>query len=106
MLDLSKIEAGKMEIESVKFDIRNEVDEIFSLFDEKVSNKQLEMAALIHDSVPSCMMGDPTRIRQVWFSRFVGRKGHLDSIRVILFYLIYLFLFFNVCVGGCVLCPL
>ncbi|KAG0604865.1 hypothetical protein M758_9G014700 [Ceratodon purpureus] len=65
VLDLSKIEAGKMEIESVKFDIRNEVDEIFSLFDEKVSNKQLEMMALIHDAVPPCLMGDPTRIRQV-----------------------------------------
>ena len=65
MLDLSKIEAGKMEIESVKFDIRKEVDEIFSLFDERVSNKQLEMMAVIHDEVPPCLMGDPTRIRQV-----------------------------------------
>lgn len=65
VLDLSKIEAGKMEIESVKFDIRKEVDEIFSLFDERVSNKQLEMMAVIHDEVPPCLMGDPTRIRQV-----------------------------------------
>jgi histidine kinase 2/3/4 (cytokinin receptor) len=65
VLDLSKIEAGKMEIESVKFDIRKEVDEIFSLFDERVSNKQLEMMAVIHDAVPPCLMGDPTRIRQV-----------------------------------------
>lgn len=82
MLDLSKIEAGKMEVESVKFDIRNEIDEIFALFDEKISNKQLEMAALIHDAVPSCMMGDPTRIRQVWLSLFVGRKCHLDFTRL------------------------
>ena len=75
VLDLSKIEAGKMEIESVKFDIRNEVDDIFSMFDEKVSNKQLEMMALIHDAVPSSLMGDPTRIRQVWLT-FTDRMFH------------------------------
>lgn len=68
VLDLSKIEAGKMEVESVKLDIRNEFDEIFSFLDEKDSNNHLEMVALIHDAVPSCLMGDPTRIRQVWFT--------------------------------------
>lgn len=68
VLDLSKIEAGKMEVESVKLDIRNEFDEIFSFLDEKDSNNHLEMVALIHDAVPSCLMGDPTRIRQILFN--------------------------------------
>lgn len=66
VLDLSKIEAGKMEIESVQFNIRDEIDEILLLFVEKESHMHLEMAALIHDAVPSCLLGDPTRIRQVW----------------------------------------
>lgn len=65
VLDLSKIEAGKMEIESVQFNIRDEIDEILLLFVEKESHMHLEMAALIHDAVPSCLLGDPTRIRQV-----------------------------------------
>jgi histidine kinase 2/3/4 (cytokinin receptor) len=65
VLDLSKIEAGKMEIECVQFDIRNEIDIVLSMFDEKVLQKQLEVAALIHDSVPPSLMGDPGRIRQV-----------------------------------------
>jgi histidine kinase 2/3/4 (cytokinin receptor) len=65
VLDLSKIEAGRMEIESVPFDIRNEVDDVFTLFDEKVMQKEIEVLALIHDDVPRCLVGDPTRIRQV-----------------------------------------
>lgn len=65
VLDLSKIEAGRMEIESVPFDIRNEVDDVFTLFDEKVLQKEIEVLALIHDDVPPCLVGDPTRIRQV-----------------------------------------
>lgn len=39
VLDLLKIEVGKMEVELVKFDIWNEIDEIFVLFDEKILNK-------------------------------------------------------------------
>ncbi len=52
----------------MQFDIRNEVDIVLSMFDEKVLQKQLEVAALIHDSVPPSLMGDPGRIRQVFIS--------------------------------------
>ncbi len=68
MLDLSKIEAGKMEEESILFDIREEVDNILSLFEEKFQQKNLEGAALIHDSVPPWLYGDPGRLRQVFFA--------------------------------------
>jgi histidine kinase 2/3/4 (cytokinin receptor) len=65
VLDLSKIEAGKMEIETVPFDMREEVDSILSLFEEKVQQKRLEVSALVHDSVPPWLYGDPGRFRQV-----------------------------------------
>jgi len=65
VLDLSKIEAGRMEIETVPFDMLEEVDNILSLFEEKVHLKQLEISALVHDSVPQWLYGDPGRLRQV-----------------------------------------
>jgi histidine kinase 2/3/4 (cytokinin receptor) len=65
VLDLSKIEAGKMEIESVSYNIRQEVDSVFSLFDEKVQQNNLEVSMLVHETVPTCVVGDPGRFRQV-----------------------------------------
>lgn len=65
VLDLSKIEAGRMELESVAFNIRREVDNVFHLFDETVQQKKIEMSMLVHDTVPTCIVGDPGRFRQV-----------------------------------------
>ncbi|KAG0564412.1 hypothetical protein M758_8G104800 [Ceratodon purpureus] len=82
VLDLSKIEAGRMEIETVPFDMREELDNILSLFEEKVHQKKLEISALVHDSVPQWMYGDPGRLRQVLIN-LVGnaikftKQGHI-----------------------------
>ena len=65
VLDLSKIEAGRMEIETVPFDLREELDNILSFFEEKVHQNKLEISSLVHDSVPQWMYGDPGRLRQV-----------------------------------------
>lgn len=65
VLDLSKIEAGKMELESVSYNIRKEVDGVFFLFDEKLQQKKLEVSMLVHEAVPTCVVGDPGRFRQV-----------------------------------------
>ncbi|KAG6554893.1 hypothetical protein Mapa_003477 [Marchantia paleacea] len=65
VLDLSKIEAGKMELESVAFDLRVELDDVLCLFEDKVHNKQLEVLALVHDAVPKIVFGDNGRLRQV-----------------------------------------
>lgn len=54
-----------MEIETVPFDVREELDNILSLFEEKVHQKKLEISALVHDAVPAWMYGDPGRLRQV-----------------------------------------
>ncbi|KAL3677673.1 hypothetical protein R1sor_020629 [Riccia sorocarpa] len=65
VLDLSKIEAGRMELESVPFDLRVELDDLLCLFEDKVNEKKLEVSAIVHDSVPDCVYGDPGRLRQV-----------------------------------------
>lgn len=56
-----------MELESVSFNLRKEVDSVFTLFDEKLQQKKLEVFMLVHEAVPTCVMGDPGRFRQVLY---------------------------------------
>jgi histidine kinase 2/3/4 (cytokinin receptor) len=65
VLDLSKIEAGKMEIESVPFDLRAVIEDVISVFEEKIQQNHIEVSALVHDSVPPCLIGDPGKLKQV-----------------------------------------
>lgn len=54
-----------MDIESVCFDPRSEMDDVLSLFADKARLKKLELAGLVSDSVPEHLVGDPNRLRQV-----------------------------------------
>ncbi len=65
ILDLSKVEAGRMELESTDFNLRETLEETTKLFAPQAQGKGLEIAALIDDSVPEFANGDPTRLRQV-----------------------------------------
>ncbi|CEK12590.1 PAS domain S-box [Chthonomonas calidirosea] len=65
ILDLSKIEAGKMTIEEVDFDLRALFDEIGSLFAPKAYERRIELACVIPPDFPHLLRGDPTRIRQI-----------------------------------------
>ena len=65
ILDLSKIEAGRLELESIPFTPRTMIDEVQSLFGELASSKGLKLYCSVADSVPPQVYGDPTRLRQV-----------------------------------------
>lgn len=65
ILDYSKIEAGKLEFESISFDLRETVEEITQLFAEKAQQKGLELLCDLHNDVPVALQGDPGRLRQV-----------------------------------------
>lgn len=66
ILDYSRIEAGKMDLQISRFQIRQIVSEVFSLVSTQGKNLQLHSA--IPDSVPAQMIGDPARIRQILFN--------------------------------------
>ncbi|XP_071717350.1 histidine kinase 4-like [Rutidosis leptorrhynchoides] len=82
VLDRAKIEAGKLELEAVPFDIRSILDDVLSLFSEKSRNKGIELAVFVSDKVPQIVMGDPGRFRQV-ITNLVGNsvkfteQGHI-----------------------------
>ena len=65
ILDFTKIESGKLELEQSPLDIKSCVEDALELLAPKAANKNLELAFFIDDSVPEMIMGDVTRLRQV-----------------------------------------
>ncbi|MBU2511020.1 response regulator [bacterium] len=65
ILDYSKIEAGKLELEIIDFDIREAVERAVDLLALKAEEKGLELNCLVELSIPAILQGDPGRIRQV-----------------------------------------
>jgi PAS domain S-box-containing protein len=65
ILDFSKIEAGKLELESVDFNLRTLVEDVFELLAPRAHQKRIELASRIDPTVPTVVVGDPMRLRQV-----------------------------------------
>ena len=66
ILDISKIEAGKLELETTQFDLRTLVEETVGLFAERAHRKGLELLCSLDEAVPSAVQGDSLRLRQVF----------------------------------------
>ena len=65
ILDFSKIEAGKMALEEQPFDLRECVEASLDLMKVRAAEKGLELACHVEPGVPSALVGDVTRLRQV-----------------------------------------
>lgn len=65
ILDFSKIEAGRLKLENIAFDIRENIESAVELMGARARGKGLELICTIDPSVPSHVMGDPTRLRQI-----------------------------------------
>ncbi|MGA9099583.1 MAG: PAS domain S-box protein [Methanotrichaceae archaeon] len=65
ILDFSKIDSGKMELEHQPFDLRSCIEESIDLVAQKAKEKGLCLAYRMDDSVPSAIISDPTRLRQI-----------------------------------------
>jgi signal transduction histidine kinase/CheY-like chemotaxis protein/HPt (histidine-containing phosphotransfer) domain-containing protein len=65
ILDYSKLEAGRLDIESVDFDLRHEVDAVVALLGPKATEKGITLEAVVAPDIPRWLKGDPTRLRQV-----------------------------------------
>ncbi|MEA2755024.1 MAG: hypothetical protein QOJ54_1313 [Aliidongia sp.] len=65
ILDISKLEADKLELERVDFDLEDVIEVVFNSCAVTASQKQLEIAAIVDPAMPTWLCGDPTRLRQV-----------------------------------------
>jgi signal transduction histidine kinase/CheY-like chemotaxis protein len=68
ILDLSKVEAGRMELEIVEFDPLATVNEVVSLLAVRAEAKGLQLKLEAAPALPAQVRGDPSRIRQVLFN--------------------------------------
>jgi PAS domain S-box-containing protein len=65
ILDLSKIEAGKMVLNQEPIEIRDALESVLDLFTAKALEKRIEMICHVDMSVPPVIIGDAVRLRQV-----------------------------------------
>lgn len=65
ILDLSKIEAGKLELEVIDFDLPDLVDETLALFIKPAEDKGLALTVTLDPELPRRVNGDPNRLRQL-----------------------------------------
>src|SRR3984893_6609380 len=65
ILDISKIEAGKIELEQSAFDLRDIVEEVTESFAAVADGKCLELTCLVPANLPTALVGDSGRLRQI-----------------------------------------
>lgn len=65
ILDFSKIEAGRMELDLIPFDLRDVLGDTMKSLSPRAHNKGLEIAFAIAPDIPTCLIGDASRLRQI-----------------------------------------
>ena len=65
VLDFSKIEAGRVELERSAFDLRIIMEEATEAFSDLAYGKRLELGCFIPADLPTALLGDPGRLRQI-----------------------------------------
>lgn len=65
ILDLSKIEAGRVTIETIDCSIRQVVEDVVLMMKDRASSKGIELKAVYLSPIPSTIQSDPTRLRQI-----------------------------------------
>jgi signal transduction histidine kinase/CheY-like chemotaxis protein len=65
VLDFSKVEAGKLQVDRVDFNLRDCLEDVLKAFGVRAAQKGLELACEVKEDVPEVVVGDPTRLRQV-----------------------------------------
>ncbi|MDP3747520.1 MAG: ATP-binding protein [Phenylobacterium sp.] len=65
LLDTSKIEAGKLELESIPFDLEDLGRRVYELWTETASAKGVRLVFDVDQAAPRWVLGDPTRLRQI-----------------------------------------
>lgn len=64
VLDISKIESGRLHIEAIPFDVYSLVKDVYELFEPRIINKHIELEVNVEENIP-VLIGDPLRIKQI-----------------------------------------
>ena len=86
ILDLAKVDAGKMTFEQTRFKMAQSISAMLHLFEAKIQEKNLELVKDYDPNIPELLVGDPVRLHQIIMNlmsnavKFTA-KGHI-SVRV------------------------
>jgi PAS domain S-box-containing protein len=84
ILDLAKIESGRMQLEHCEFDLTELVDKTIATLGVRAHSKGLELVARIVPGVPEQLIGDPLRLRQILTNLIGNAIKFTDSGEVVL----------------------
>lgn len=84
VLDVSKLNAGKMELESIPFDLFTKIEASVGIFKPKIAEKGISLTLFNDPKIPRDVIGDPTRLSQVIINlvsnalKFTDEGGKID----------------------------
>ena len=83
ILDISKMESGKLSIEKVSFDFYQLIEGVRSIFVHKIEDKGIKFIINIEEEIPDFLIGDPTRLNQILLNLISNAvkftdKGHIS----------------------------
>ncbi|KPA13658.1 multi-sensor hybrid histidine kinase [Candidatus Magnetomorum sp. HK-1] len=65
ILDLSKIEAGKLSVERIDFNLRATIGDVVKILASQIQKKGIELSIVIDPDIPTIVCSDPVRLRQI-----------------------------------------
>jgi len=65
ILDLSKVDAGKMTFEKIAFKMKFSISAMLHLFETKIQEKNLKLIKIYDEQIPEVLVGDPVRLHQI-----------------------------------------
>lgn len=65
ILDLAKVNSGKMTFETIPFNLYNSMTDVLQLFQTKTKEKNLELVSIIDNKINEIIIGDPLRLHQI-----------------------------------------
>ncbi len=79
LLDISSMEAGKLQLEEIPFDLRETLNDLVHMLGERAREKGLALEMRVDESLPWAVTGDPVRIRQVLVNLLANAIKFTDS---------------------------
>src|SRR5690554_6941356 len=84
LLDISSMEAGKLELEAIPFDLRETLNDLIHMLGSRAREKGLALEMRVDENLPWAMVGDPVRLRQILLNLLSNAIKFTDSGHVLI----------------------